>query len=462
MRGWAPTTVAAIVSRIRMFLSSRRTLTLPSATLPLLGPGLSGLLLSGLLSGCFLGDAADGLECELDADCGLGVVCAADPAAPGTKCCGGSCLVAGNSTGPSSTSAATESASFTTEGSGTAGDLCGNDVLDEGEICDATAPEGPACGPDCTLCGNGLIDSDQGEECDESAPNGSPCSATCTLCGNGELDPDEGCDNPDNMNCGEDCSYKMPCGNGSVDPGEACDVWGLPEGQTCNMECTRWLAFDWTAGDRGGFCESESDCTRWGQASDKAPWGSGEYFHNEDEWLGPPTWPEAVLRTRSIALPALETGDRVRVTLDHEFTLDFLDNDGQLRDSEFVDHVELSLESVGDEEPLVRNIQFGNETISCSGVLGTECAAGAEEYCPGRAGSNFVRAARELPEGRSPSTYSYLVPETGVPAGEYRIRFKVRYDCTNFVNGGPIPPTRPQPDAWTVRSVAVRVEKAGS
>lgn len=450
-----------------MFFSSRRTPTLPSATLPLLGPGLSALLLSG----CFIGDAADGLECELDADCGLGVVCAADPEAAGAKCCGGSCLVAADGTGPSSTSTATGSSSSTSE-SETDGELCGNDILDEGEICDATAPDGPECGPECTLCGNGLVDSDQGEECDESAPGGSPCSATCTLCGNDFLDPGEGCDNSDNGNCGEDCFYTKDCGNGSVDAGEACDVWGLPEGQTCNETCTEWLAFDWTAGDLGEFCDEAdgAECNRWERASDNAAWGSGVYFHNPDLWPDPlldpilesPPFPEAVLRTRAIPLPALSAGDRVRVTLDHAISLNFQDNERDGNDNVYVDHVELSLEPVGDDDAIVRNIPFGSQTISCLGSIGTtlQCADGeAGSYCPDQTQEEFVGAAGELAELGVPQTYSYLVPEGGVPAGEHRIRFKVRYDCTNFANGGSNP--RPDPDAWTVQSVAVRVETSG-
>lgn len=408
-----------------MLLSSRRTLTLPSAALSLLGPGLGALLLCG----CFLGDAADGLECELDADCGLGVECVADPAAAGAKCCGGSCLAAGTRTGPGSTSTATESeSSASTEGSSTTMvEPCGNDVwdADQGEICDATAPDGPACGRNCTLCGNN------------------------------EVDEGETCDNSDNKNCDENCNYTELCGNGSVELGEVCDVWALPEGQTCD-DCTEWVAFDWSARDMaglGGFCSPDTDCTRWRVIPGSGVLGSGEYVQVGGPWSGPPAWPEAVLRTEPMAFPALRVGDVVRVTLNHEFALNY-----QIDPALYVDHVELALES-GGSEPVVRNIVLGDDLISCTASIGPDCRGRAvtEDYC---AGGGPLRRAGGVSAPPSPTTsYTYQVPADGLDAGEQRLRFTVRYDCSNFENGG----TTALPvadDAWKIHGVRVSIEKA--
>lgn len=64
---------------------------------------------------------------------------------------------------------------------------CGNDMVETGEECDGSAPEGFMCSDSCKLveigseaiCGNSIVE--PGEECDGSAPEGFVCSNRCEL-----------------------------------------------------------------------------------------------------------------------------------------------------------------------------------------------------------------------------------------------------------------------------------------
>lgn len=414
-----------------MLFSSRRTLTFPSAVLPLLGSCLGALLLSG----CFLGDAADGLACELDADCGLGVSCASDPEASGAKCCGGSCLVSGSTNGPGSTTATmgSESSSSSESGQTTAVDLCGNGVFDEGEICDATAPDGPDCGP------------------------------TCTLCGNDFLDDGEGCDENDNPNC-ENCGYKSDCGNGAVGSGEVCDVWGLPEGQMCNRDCTELVLFDWPAQEvASSFCGEGVECVLWTQASASAAWGSGAYFNVGENWPGSSSWPEAILRSDPIAFPALRAGDVVNIAVSHSYDLNFEDPDPGI--DRYVDYVELAVEPADGAALESADLPLGSEPIACVGtpgatIINDDCTNGvpAEDYCA----AGLLRGAGQFPaeESGGSEVYEYTVPRGGWTPGDRSLRFTLRYDCGNLANGNPgsLPI---DPDAWSISSVRVFVTSTG-
>jgi cysteine-rich repeat protein len=115
------------------------------------------------------------------------------------------------------------------------GTLCGNGVVDPGEVCDWADPtNGNRCRTDClhlATCGDHVIDSYAGEQCDDgNTTSGDGCSATCQIeaCGNGILDPGEVCDDGNNASgdgCSADCKSLETCGNGYVDvtKGEQCD-----------------------------------------------------------------------------------------------------------------------------------------------------------------------------------------------------------------------------------------------
>jgi len=70
--------------------------------------------------------------------------------------------------------------------SGVCIDLCGNGVMDLGEVCDdGNISSGDGCSARCfdELCGNGVIDPLQGEECDDALAqvSGDGCSSNCKV-----------------------------------------------------------------------------------------------------------------------------------------------------------------------------------------------------------------------------------------------------------------------------------------
>lgn len=391
----------------------------------LLGVGILGILGGG----CFVGDAAEGLPCEQDADCGLGVSCAEDPALE-VKCCGGSCLLTA-STGPgtsTSSSTSTEPTSLPETESTVDPPVCGDGMVDPGEECD---PEGddPLCGDDCQfLCGNEQVD--PGEDCDDEEPG-----------------------------CGEDCKFSSSCGNEVLDPGEACDV-RLTGADTCLDDCKTWIALDWDGRVADSdFCVDETaagvegpwECTRWTDVDIAGARGSGAYFVEGDPWEVP-GFPEAILRTRAIEFPPLGLEDSVEIEFAHE--LDFNSNPTE---PEFVDYAELSLESAAPDAAL-RFVPMGtvapaSVAIACSGgSIGAECAGGAEQsdYCE----DGLMRAAGQT-DGEDTVTAIYRPTRAEPLAGLHRLRFLVRYDCLNFDT-----PEDPTPDAWIVHNLRVTVRKA--
>ncbi len=397
---------------------------------------LGRLLLAGVLGafggGCFVGDAAEGLPCEQDADCGLGVSCAEDPAAE-LKCCGGSCLLSGSSGpgGPSSSSSSTGPTSLSATESSSGPSVCTDGVVDPGEACE---PESGSslCGDDCQfLCGNGELDA--GEECDDDEPS-----------------------------CGEDCQFSMRCGNEMLDPGEACDV-RLAETGTCLEDCTRWVALDWNKGAAGSdFCADETGsdvpgaCSRWTDVTIGGPIGSGPYFRERDTWSGPAgSWPEAILRTRPINFPDVGPGDSVQIEFVHE--LNFNSNPDP-DEPEFVDYAELSIESSADDGAL-RFVPLGvvaplSVDISCSGQSSdaTCTTLTPQDYCePG-----LVRTAGRT--SGEETVFASYTPSDEPLDGLARLRFLVRYDCSNFQD-----PKNPiTPNAWVLHSLKVTVIKAGA
>jgi hypothetical protein len=156
------------------------------------------------ISGCWSGASSEGLPCENNVHCGLGLECV-------NGFCGGE---------PSDA-------------------LCGNGWVDPGEACDQgeqNADNG-VCRLDCTpeTCGDGV----QGpsETCDEGEQNDDQgaCKTDCTpaSCGDGHVGPGEQCDGGDN--CSSACTLEN-CGNGNLDPGEDCDAGG--ESTDCDDDCT--------------------------------------------------------------------------------------------------------------------------------------------------------------------------------------------------------------------------------
>lgn len=119
--------------------------------------------------------------------------------------------------------------------------ICGNGIIEEGEICDDGAQNGQPgfCDDQCTAivsatCGNGIIE--DGELCDDGPDNGLPghCANNClefvsATCGNGILEDGEVCDDGDQngepLHCATDCRGTTPatCGNGIIENGEICD-----------------------------------------------------------------------------------------------------------------------------------------------------------------------------------------------------------------------------------------------
>jgi hypothetical protein len=64
---------------------------------------------------------------------------------------------------------------------------CGDGILDVGEACDppdatpipGTFPEQPRCRPDCTFCGDGILEAGDGEVCDAGTAVCGPCNDSC-------------------------------------------------------------------------------------------------------------------------------------------------------------------------------------------------------------------------------------------------------------------------------------------
>ncbi len=132
--------------------------------------------------------------------------------------------------------------------------VCGNDRLDEGEVCDdGNLASGDGCRGDCQsveACGNGTLD--PGEGCDDGAANADTPDALCRTdcararCGDGVVDPSAGeaCDAgaansaaPDG-GCRLNCQPRR-CADGVVDvqAGEVCDDGNLAPGDGCSFDC---------------------------------------------------------------------------------------------------------------------------------------------------------------------------------------------------------------------------------
>ena len=368
----------------------------------MVGPGVGALLLAC----CFLGDAADGLPCEKDADCGIGVVCQEDPATS-TLCCGGTCLAGGasgsttteGSTGdPSSSSSSMSSTLSAGEASSTTGEPCGNVVVDPEEECDPGLPE--------------------------------PCSADCRRCGNGVLDGDELCD---------------PGISGQED---ACE------------ECMQLTLLSWDS--RSPTSQAEADFVfpswegpvlplQWRRDRDSGALVSGPYMGPE---LAPAAgldvyeWPQSRLLSRPLDFPELRENDRVVVRINHAYALG---SDGTLYfDHGRVDFVPDPDFGIGSWLPLLP--RGDGAVVDCRSPAATCFAVSpSQSFCDGSVTSWLAGSGSD--SGVPPIE---LNPET-VSGQTLQLSFRLRYDCLNPMN--PNRGTVPTNDAWTVSEVSVVVTR---
>lgn len=166
--------------------------------------------------------------------------------------------------------------------------FCGDGITDSEEQCDSgglnsdSTPD--ACRTDCDnpVCGDGIIDTLHAEVCDNGSLNSNSIPDRCRLncvpahCGDGVQDANEECDdgNSDNWDgCQNDCTLYVPsCGDGVQTPGEECDQ-GVNNSNTlpdhCREDCRNPRCGDWVI-DTGELCDDgnlmpgdtcDSDCT---------------------------------------------------------------------------------------------------------------------------------------------------------------------------------------------------------
>lgn len=262
--------------------------------------------LACLTLGCFKGDAAQGLPCEQDRDCGVDDRCVAG-------FCGGPLV--GASTGGTSASSS--------EGGSTTTDIppgCGNGVADPGEQCEPAVAGTPDadCDVDCTLplCGDELVngyalntavgDGVSVEECDAGPQDAEDCDVDCTL---------------------------PECGDGHFNAAaESCDDANAVEVDACTNACQlTLLATDFDDGALEGWTVEDYDLSQFGVA-DAPGWAAAngrvhsgavpQITNPGDQYAYPGV---TILRTPVLALPdagALPPGFRLELHFDHELYVD--------------------------------------------------------------------------------------------------------------------------------------------
>jgi len=124
-------------------------------------------------------------------------------------------------------------------------------------ICNTFAD--PAVCEDANVCGNGVIET--GEVCDDgNTQGGDGCTSSCLL-ENGESCTANGdcvsgvCDQTEST---PTCEPANTCGNGVLEDGEACDDGGLTSGDGCDQSCLLEIGEPCTADDQcaSGTCDT--------------------------------------------------------------------------------------------------------------------------------------------------------------------------------------------------------------
>ncbi len=163
--------------------------------------------------------------------------------------------------------------------------VCGNGVIEKGEVCDDhNTSDGDGCNSTCTsielgytcptegapcvsnkkddgVCGNGIIDGL--ERCDDSNTNGDDgCSADCMTIEPGYECPEEG------KPC-KTTGSTPDCGNGVLEYGEACDDGNLSNFDGCSNECT--LESGYECPDPGQPCTPVivEECGDWNKTDNE-------------------------------------------------------------------------------------------------------------------------------------------------------------------------------------------------
>ena len=163
-------------------------------------------------------------------------------------------------TGPAlTTSGETTTASETTSETTGTGSLCGNGLVERGELCDdgnnIDSDECPAtCMP--AACGDGFLQAGV-ETCDDgNLDNTDNCVDGCVdaFCGDGfNHATDEQCDDGNATNgdgCDNQCHFEPACGDSVIDAPETCDDGNQIDGDGCSNACERDAAFVFVTNDK--------------------------------------------------------------------------------------------------------------------------------------------------------------------------------------------------------------------
>jgi hypothetical protein len=193
--------------------------------------------------GCWSGAGSQGLPCDNNVQCGLGLECMNGfcGGEPSDALCGNGWLDPGEECDEGE-----ENADNGTCRLDCMPETCGDGVQGPNEACDDGEQNNDqgACKTDCTpaSCGDGLVG--PGEQCD----GGDSCSPMCTIenCGNGTVDEGEDCDDgSESADCDDDCTA-VQCGDGNLNEtaDEDCDDGNDEDDYECMQNCTVPLLWD--------------------------------------------------------------------------------------------------------------------------------------------------------------------------------------------------------------------------